>query len=533
MQRFTATAAAPGLALGPVLYYEPAAVQTHPAAAPEEELARFRQAREDCLRLQDTLYAQALEKAGEEAAEIFNIHAMLLQEDELEDYVLPHLKAGKPAAEAALLGFESMAALFEGLDDDYMRLRGDDLRDLGREMAALLTRQDAAPALKIPCILAADALLPSETVQLDKENLLGILLRRGSTRGHTAILARSMGIPLVVECAGLTPAWEGRTLALDGNTGAVTLDPDQDFLAGFSALCRASAQDAAALKALRGQPTVTASGRAVKLYANIGSTADLPALKDSDAEGVGMFRSEFLYLQALDWPGEEEQFWAYRAAAEALPGKRVVVRTFDLGADKTAPYMDLPCEANPALGLRGIRLGLARQGLLKTQLRAILRAGAYGSLAVMFPMVSTAEEVVRAKALLEECRADLAAEGLSFGPVEVGAMIETPAAALSADAIAAECAFLSIGTNDLFQYTFAMDRDTPALSAGVSPTHPALLTLIRLAVEAGHAHGCTVSVCGELAGEEPAALLALGVDALSVAPARVLPLRRLIKTLNL
>lgn len=533
MAVYPGIAAAPGLVLGPVHFYTPAAVAAPCVGTPEEELARFRQAREDCLRLQDTLYAQALEKAGEEAADIFNIHAMLLQEDELEEYVLPHLHAGKSAAEAAVCGFDELAAMFDALDDDYMRLRSADLRDLGQEMAALLTEQPALSLPDAPCILAAESLAPSVAVQLEKEKLLGILLRRGSTRDHTAILARSMGVPLVVGCEAVCPAWGGHTVALDGDTGTAELEPNAAAAAAFAKRLRAHRADAEALEALRGKPTVTATGRTVKLYANIGSTADIPALKNSDAEGVGMFRSEFLCLQATDWPGEEEQYWAYRAAAEAMNGKRVVVRTFDLGADKTAPYMNLPAEGNPALGCRGIRFCLSRPDFFKTQLRALLRAAACGQLAVMFPMVSTAGEVSAALALLEQCRAELTAEGVAFGALEVGAMIETPAAALCAGEIAALCRFVSIGTNDLFQYTFAMDRENPALSAGIAPTHPALLTLIRLTVEAAHAHDCSVCVCGELAAEAPEQLLALGVDCLSVAPPRVLPLRRAIAGMNL
>lgn len=533
MAVYQGTAAAPGLALGPVHFYAPAAVTSAPIGTPEEELARFRQARADCLRLQDELYAQALEKAGEEAADIFNIHAMLLQEDDLEEYVLPSLHAGHSAAEAAVSGFEALAAMFEALDDDYMRLRGADLRDLGQEMAALLTEQPAPLLPDAPCILAADTLAPSTAVRLEKDKLLGILLRRGSTRDHTAILARSMGIPLVVECEAVCPDWEGRTAALDGTAGTAVLEPDAAAEAAFAKRLNAHRAQAAALEALRGKPTVTATGRTVKLYANIGSTADIPALKNSDAEGVGMFRSEFLCLQAVDWPGEEEQYWAYRAAVEAMNGRRVVVRTFDLGADKTAPYMNLPAECNPALGCRGIRFCLSRPNFFKTQLRALLRAAACGQLAVMFPMVSTAGEVSAAAALLEQCRAELAAEGVPTGPLEVGAMIETPAAALCAGEIAALCSFVSIGTNDLFQYTFAMDRENPTLSAGIDPTHPALTALIRLTVEAAHAHDCSVCVCGELAAEAPEKLLALGVDCLSVAPPQVLPLRRAIAEMNL
>ena len=530
MQQNTGIAAAQGLAQGRIVWYEGTAQAMAPVGTPGQELEKFRAARESCIRLQAELYEKALAQAGEEAAAIFDLHGMLLQED-LEEYVLPYINKGESAAEAARHGMAELAELFRALDDDYMRQRSEDMTELGQELAAMLESGPHAPVLSEPGILAAEELFPGQAVSLQPGVLLGVILRRGGTQSHMAILARSMGIPLIF-CPEAGPGWNGYTALLNGGTGTIVLDPGEAALAEHRQSARALAEDAAQLESYRGRPTQTASGRPVALLANIGSMADLPALAASDAEGVGLFRSEFLYLEASDWPDEDTQYAAYAAAGRALPGKTITVRTFDLGADKTAPYMHMPPCSNPALSCRGLRFGLKNPALLKTQLRAVLRAAAEGPMAVMFPLVCTPAELDQALALLEECRAELSARGLAFGEVLTGCMAETPAAVLYAAELAKRCRFLSIGTNDLHQYTFACDREGEAL---YDPGDPALLRMIGLTVQAAHAEGCLVNVCGQLAAD-PAytkALLALGVDGLSVPPGQVLPMRRHIAGITL
>lgn len=530
MRQYIGTAAAPGLAQANIVWYAPPAPDAACQGTPEQELARFRAARSACLSRQQQLYEQALAQAGKEAAAIFELHAMLLQED-LEEYVQPHIARGESAADAARRGMADLAELFRALDDDYMRQRSEDMLELGQELAAEITGGGQTPVLTQPAILAAEELFPGQAVGLSKTFLQGVVLRRGGAQSHMAILARSMGIPLLF-CPDAAPDWNGHSAILNAAAGTLTLDPDESTLAAHTRAAAALAQEAAQLQAYRGLPTQTAAGHTVRLLANIGGTGDLPALSASDAEGVGLMRSEFLYLDSPDWPDENAQYAAYAAAAAALPGKTITVRTFDLGADKTAPYMQIPPCANPALGCRGLRFGLQNPGLLKTQLRAILRAAVSAPMAVMFPLVCTPAELDSALALLEECRQQLAAQQIPFGKVLIGCMIETPAAVLYAAELARRCQFLSIGTNDLHQYTFAADREGTPLYA---PDDPALLRLIGFTVQTGHDAGCRVNVCGQLAADPAAvkALIALGVDGLSVPPGQVLPLRRYIRTLEI
>lgn len=529
MQQFSGRAAAPGLAQGSVVWFAETAGGKTPQGTPAQELEKFRLAREDCTRRQAQLYQAAREQAGEEAAAIFELHGMLLQED-LEEYVRPYIEQGKPAAEAARLGMREVGALFAALEDEYMRQRSEDMAELGEELAAAI-EGGAAPTLSRPAILAARQLFPGQAVSLPKGLLLGVVLQKGGAQSHMAILARSMGIPLIF-CPEAGPDWHGRTALLNGGTGGIVLDPDEARQAAYAQSARALARQTALLESYRGKPTQTANGQSVALLANIGGMADLPALQTSDAEGVGLLRSEFLYLESPNWPTENAQYAAYCAALRALPGKPVTLRTFDLGADKTAPYMHLPACANPEMGCRGLRFGLQNPHLLKTQLRAALRAAACGPLGIMFPMVCTPDELDKALTLLEECRAELAAEGTAFGEAAVGCMVETPAAVLYAAELAGRCTFLSIGTNDLHQYTFASEREGEALYAAADP---ALLRLVGMTVQEAHAQGCRVNVCGQLAADPAAtrALLALGVDGLSVPPGQVLAMRRHIADITL
>ena len=394
-------------------------------------------------------------------------------------------------------------------------------------MADHLTGRQEGPLPPSPVLLAAAALAPGQLLRWGKERLLGLILTACSPASHTAILARTMGVPLIVVPA-LSQDWQGQRAALDGSAGQLWLDPDEAVLARFTAALD-SCQPPDQLATL---PSVTQDGRKVILLSNIGGPAEAAAALEQGAEGIGLFRSEFLFLDQERCPDEETQFALYRQTVQAMAGHRVVIRTLDAGADKPLPYLDLPAEENPALGCRGIRLSLARPELFRPQLRAILRAAVYGPVSVMFPMVSAPQEVIRAKKLLEECRRALEAEGTAAGPLEIGVMIETPAAALMADQLAREVSFFSIGTNDLTQYTLAADRQS---AGSYDPHHPAVLELIRMSVESAHRHGCRAAVCGELAAdlEMTAQLLRLGVNELSVSPSALLPLRRHIRQLNL
>ena len=505
------------ISIGPLALFHRNTISTAARAItdPEAEVERFQSAREEAAAQLGQLYEKALETVGEEDAAIFEIHQMMLEDDEYIEGVESHIREEMLNAEAAVdRTAQELAAMFRGMDDEYMQGRAADVLDISRRVEQILS---GGPAIDFSqydqVILAADDLAPSETMQLDTKKILGFVLSGGSASSHTAILARNLGIATVVNTGTqIHTDLEGKLAVVDGFTGTVYLNPDEATLAAMQE------------KQKKAQA------------ANAGNPADLPRVVASDAEGIGLFRSEFLYLENDDYPTEEQQFEAYKKALTAMEGKRVVIRTMDIGADKKADYFDLDPEENPAMGLRAIRICLTRPELFKTQLRALCRASVYGRLAIMFPMIISVEEVRKAKALLAEAMAQLKEEGVPCAEkIETGIMIETPAAALVSDALAEEVDFFSLGTNDLTQYTLAIDRQQTKLDDFFDPHHPAVLRLIEMTAKNAHKAGIWVGICGELGADLSLteAFLRMGIDELSVSATSVLPLRDKVRSLNL
>ena len=529
------------ISIGPLALFHRNTISTaaRTITDPEAEVQRFQSAREEAAAQLGQLYEKALETVGEEDAAIFEIHQMMLEDDEYIEGVESHIREEMLNAEAAVdRTAQELAAMFRGMDDEYMQGRAADVLDISRRVEQILS---GGPAIDFSqydqVILAADDLAPSETMQLDTKKILGFVLSGGSASSHTAILARNLGIATVVNTGTqIHTDLEGKMAVVDGFTGTVYLDPDEATLAAMQEKQKQAQAERERLENVRGKESVTQDGQKVLIYANAGNPADLPRVVASDAEGIGLFRSEFLYLENDDYPTEEQQFGAYKKALTAMEGKRVVIRTMDIGADKKADYFDLDPEENPAMGLRAIRICLTRPELFKTQLRALCRASVYGRLAIMFPMIISVEEVRKAKALLAEVMAQLKKEGIPCAEqIETGIMIETPAAALVSDALAEEVDFFSLGTNDLTQYTLAIDRQQTKLDAFFDPHHPAVLRLIEMTAKNAHKAGIWVGICGELGADLSLteAFLRMGIDELSVSATSVLPLRDKVRSLNL
>ena len=527
-----------GIAIGKLRIYRKEAHASEAAAAlsPEAEWERFEQARVQAQEQLAALYEKALEEVGEENAAIFEIHQMMLEDEDYLDAVKGILETQNAAAEYAVTATgENFSAMFAAMDDAYMQARAVDVKDISQRVVNILSgRAENSLLGDEPVILVADDLTPSETVQLDKSKLLGFITLHGSSNSHTAILARTMNIPALIGVE-FDDSWDGRLAVLDGYNHCVYIDPAADLLATMEEKQKNDFKREALLQTLKKKPNVTLDGREIKVYANIGNAGDIGLVLQNDAGGIGLFRSEFLYLESEDFPSEEDQFAVYKRVVETMAGKKVIIRTLDIGADKQAAYFRLDPEENPALGYRAIRICLTRKEVFKQQLRAILRASAYGTVSVMFPMIISVREVRDAKELLEECRRELVEQGYAVGQVEVGIMIETPAAVMIADELAEEVEFFSLGTNDLTQYTLAIDRQNPKLDNFYDPHHPAILRMIRQTVEAGHRHGCWVGICGELGADQTLTetFLRMGLDELSVSPSAVLPLRKKIRSLDL
>ena len=529
------------ISIGPLALFHRNTISTavRTITDPEAEVQRFQSAREEAAAQLGQLYEKALETVGEEDAAIFEIHQMMLEDDEYIEGVESHIREEMLNAEAAVdRTAQELAAMFRGMDDEYMQGRAADVLDISRRVEQILS---GGPAIDFSqydqVILAADDLAPSETMQLDTKKILGFVLSGGSASSHTAILARNLGIATVVNTGTqIHTDLEGKMAVVDGFTGTVYLDPDEATLAAMQEKQKQAQAERERLENVRGKESVTQDGQKVLIYANAGNPADLPRVVASDAEGIGLFRSEFLYLENDDYPTEEKQFEAYKKALTAMEGKRVVIRTMDIGADKKADYFDLDPEENPAMGLRAIRICLTRPELFKTQLRALCRASVYGRLAIMFPMIISVEEVRKAKALLAEVMAQLKKEGIPCAEqIETGIMIETPAAALVSDALAEEVDFFSLGTNDLTQYTLAIDRQQTKLDDFFDPHHPAVLRLIEMTAKNAHKAGIWVGICGELGADLSLteAFLRMGIDELSVSATSILPLRDKVRSLNL
>lgn len=527
-----------GIAIGPLHIYKKVEAQTSQISTltSAEEWERFQSACDKAKEQLAGLYDKALSEVGEDNAAIFEIHQMMLEDEDYLDAAKGIIDTqGATAEYAATTTGENFSAAFAAMEDAYMQARATDVKDISRRVVNILTGQDDAAALNDqPVILVADDLTPSETVQMDKSKLLGFITRHGSSNSHTAILARTMNIPALIG-VDFDDSWEGKLAVLDGYNHCVYIDPAQELLAAMEEKRRGDLKQEALLQGLKKKPNITLDGKEIKVYANIGNTGDVGLVLQNDAQGIGLFRSEFIYLDSQDYPSEEQQFIIYKRVVETMAGKKVIIRTLDIGADKQADYFQLDKEDNPALGYRAIRICLTRKEIFMTQLRAILRASAFGTVSIMFPMVISVREVRDAKETLEECKAELKERGVAVGEVEIGIMIETPAAVMIAEELAEEVDFFSIGTNDLTQYTLAIDRQNPKLDNFYDPHHPAVLRMIRHTVEAGHRHGCWVGICGELGADRTLTetFLRMGLDELSVSPSAILPLRKLIRGMDL
>ena len=528
-----------GIAIGKIKVYKKkdTTISTAEVEDTAAEIARFEEAQAKAIEQQTALYEKALDEAGEEIAEVFNIHAMMLEDDDFVDAIKEIINGQKMCAEYAVkTAGNNQAAVFAAMDDPYLQARSADVLDISQAMLDILQGTDTGTVQGgEPSILVAEDLAPSETVRLDKSLLLGFITREGSSNSHTAILARSMNIPALIQCKDISDEWDGKMAVIDGYNACVYVEPTPDLLKSLQKRQQEDRKKQALLQELKGKTNTTLDGKTINVYANIGGIGDVGAVQQNDAGGVGLFRSEFVYLNSKDYPTEEYQFEAYKQVVETLAPKKVIIRTCDIGADKTVDYMKLDHEENPALGYRAIRICLTRKDFFKTQLRALLRASAYGNLGIMFPMITSLRELHDAKNILDECRVELAAEGKKMGDVEVGTMIETPAAVLVADDLAEECDFFSIGTNDLTQYTCALDRQNAKLEPFVNLHHPAVLKMIQMTIEAGHRHNCWVGICGELGADTALTeiFLRMGVDELSVNPKSILPIRKMIRSIDL
>lgn len=507
-------------------------------ADPEAEQQRFDRARQQAAQELDTLHEKALREVGEIHAQIFEIHRMMLEDEDYCSSVSHIIHTQRVNAEYAVLRTsDSFSQMFSTMTDEYMQARAADVVDISNRLIRCLSGGSEESLLtREPVILVAEDLTPSETVQLDKEKILAFLTLRGSENSHTAILARTMAIPAVVGLGQLDPAMEGKTAIVDGFTGTVCIDPDAEAIAAYTRKKQQEEEKHRLWQSLRGKSNTTRDGRSIRLYANIGGLDDISAALQNDAGGIGLFRSEFLYLQNDHMPTEEEQFRAYREAAEKLAGKPVIIRTMDIGADKQIDYFHLPKEENPALGYRAIRICLSEPELFRTQLRALYRAGVYGDLSIMFPMITSPEEIRHIQKQAELARQELQQQEIPFREhMEIGIMIETPAAAVISDILAPMVDFFSIGTNDLTQYALAIDRQNPSLEAFYQPHHEAVLRLIQQVIQNAHKAGIWAGICGEL-GADPALterFLRMGVDELSVSPAQILPIREKIRSMDL
>ena len=530
-----------GITMGPLALFHRNTVSTarRRIKDTDAEVERFQEARLASIEQLKDMYEKAVQKVGEEEAAVFEVHQMMLDDDDYIDNIVTLISQKKINAEAAVEETaQQFSEMFRSMDDAYMKERAADVLDISRRIQVQLCGGEANDFSAYDgVILAADDLAPSETLQLDTDKILGFVTSGGSTNSHTAILARTLGITAVVNTGTqLHTDVEGKTVIVDGFTGTVYLDPDPATLDKMKKKQAEAEERKIRLEAYRGKESVTVDGYKVNVFANIGNPDNVPQALANDAEGIGLFRSEFLYLENATYPTEEQQFEAYKKTVEMMGGKTVVIRTLDIGADKKVDYFDLKAEENPAMGMRAIRICLTRPTLFKTQLRALCRASAYGKIAIMFPMIISVDEVRRSRELLRQVQNELRHEGIAFDEsMEVGIMIETPAAALISDELAKEVDFFSIGSNDLTQYTLAIDRQQTDLDNFFNPHHPALLKLIEMTVKNGHKEGIWVGICGELGADLSLTedFLRMGVDELSVSPPAVLPLREKIGSINL
>lgn len=524
-----------GIAIGKLSIYNKAenVVKRTKVTDAEAEINRFHEAREEAKKQLAGLYDKALKEVGELNAAIFEVHQMMLDDlDYIESITNMISTQGINAEFAVASTGDNFSDMFAAMDDDYMRERAADVKDISNRVVTILQGNEATGISgDEPVILVADDLAPSETVQLDKSLVLSFVTRHGSTNSHTAILARTMNIPALIG-VDYADDIDGKMGIVDGYRGVIYIDPTEEELAEYRKKQEKETEKARLLLELKGKENVTLDGKKINLYANIGGVADVANVLANDAGGIGLFRSEFLYLETEDYPTEEEQFKAYRTVAENMAGKKVVIRTLDIGADKQVGYFNLDKEDNPAMGYRAIRICLDRTEVFKTQLRALYRASYYGTISIMFPMIISVGEVKQIKEIVEEVKAELTDKGIPFGEVELGIMIETPAAVMVSDELAKEVDFFSIGTNDLTQYTLAIDRQNPKLDNIYDSHHPAILKMLQMVVENGHKEGCWVGICGELGADTTLTetFLKMGFDELSVSPSMILKVREKIRS---
>ncbi len=523
-----------GIAIGRILFYEKNLQQVKRIRIdnPKVEMERFENAKKVAINELKELYEKAVVDVGEANAMIFDIHAMMLMDADYNDSVYNIIQTEHVNAEFAVATTgDNFSVMFNQMEDEYFKARSADVKDISERVIAALTGAECRMGnMNNPVIVVAEDLAPSETVQMDKSKLLGFVTRLGSSNSHTAILARTMNIPALIGVE-INHTWNGKQAIIDGKKGILFIDPDEVTLAAYEAERKKDEKARELLKNLKGMPDTTLDGKLIRLYANIGSVADVANVLKNDAAGIGLFRSEFLYLEKSDYPTEEEQFVIYKTVAQNMAGKKVVIRTLDIGADKQVDYFDLDKEENPAMGYRAIRICLDRVDIFKTQLRALYRASAFGNIAIMFPMIISVNEVKQIKRICEDIKTELLENGIAYGDVELGVMIETPAAVMISDELAKEVDFFSIGTNDLTQYTLAIDRQNAKLDNIYDSHHPAVLKMIQMVVDNGHKEGIWVGICGELGADTSLTekFIRMGVDELSVSPSYILSIRKIIR----
>ena len=526
-----------GVSIGKILFYQrnDKVIKREHVDDVDAEWKRFQDAKDQAVEQLKGLYEKALEDVGEANAMIFEIHQMMLEDLDYLESIENIIRTQEVNAEYAVATTaDNFAAMFSAMDDAYMQGRAADVKDVSERVLNILSGADTGlQEMNEPCIIAADDLAPSETVQLDKSKVLGFATMYGSSNSHTAILARTMNIPAVIGLGeDLKAEYNGKDAIIDGFTGTLYIEPDEETMKAMQEKRAKDLEQRALLEQLKGKENVTKSGQKINVYANIGNVSDLGAVLKNDAGGIGLFRSEFLYLENSDFPTEEQQFAVYKKVAESMAGKKVIIRTLDIGAGKQGDYFGLDKEENPALGYRAIRICLTRPEIFKTQLRALYRAAVFGNISIMFPMIISVKEVQKIKEIIAEVKEDLKSEGIPYKEdVELGIMIETPASVMVSRELAKEVDFFSVGTNDLTQYTLAIDRQNSKLDEFYDPHHPAVLRMIRMAAESAHAEGAWIGICGELGAdlELTEEFLKMGLDELSVSPSMVLPLRNRIR----
>lgn len=540
MREYSGKSVYGGIAIGPikVIKKDNSQVKRIHITDTESEVNRFVQAKQNSKEQLEKLYEKAVLEVGEANAAIFDIHNMMLDDLDYIESIENVIRTQSVNAEYAVaLTGDNFSEMFSAMDDDYMKARASDVKDISERIIRNLAKiEDINSSFDESVIIVADDLAPSETVQLDKEKVLSFVTVHGSSNSHTAILAKTMNIPSVINCpVEIDSDIDGAFGIVDGYNGKLYIEPDESIISAMKKRQQEDVEKQKLLFTLKGKSNTTLDGKEIKLYGNIGNLKDLASVFINDGDGIGLFRSEFIYLERNDFPSEEEQFQIYKVAAETLAGKKLIIRTLDIGADKQADYFNLESEENPAIGYRAIRICLKQPDIFKTQLRAIYRASAFGNISIMYPMIISVDEVKRIKEITEEVKNELKAGGVTFNDVEQGIMIETPAAALISDELAKEVDFFSIGTNDLTQYTLAIDRQNSKIDDFFNPHHPAVLRMIKMVIDNAHKNNIWVGICGELGADTDLTpvFLKMGIDELSVSPSAILKVRKKIRGTDL